>query len=138
MPRFIVFLSMFIPCIAFASDPTGLFVLFVGAPFFVVSIALVLLAFKFPKSIAVISSVFMFVNLPFMGWASSAGYMQSSGIWLLLSFTFTIISLVVSFLKLPRAEKAMTPPSYDWNCPLCGVPNKAGISICHGCKNNCG
>lgn len=93
------------PALAWASDPTPLFVLFIGLPALVFSIGLAILAYKAPKLAFACSVVFLIAHIPVMNWAFRVRYMDDAGIWLYLSCAVGVFALLASVYKL-TAPKA--------------------------------
>jgi len=85
---------------AYSSDPTGLFVLFVGIPFIVIAAIFSAICIKMPKFGAVLLSLLLIAHIPILAWASNVGYMDTAGGWLSLSFLMNIAGLFYCFNKL--------------------------------------
>ncbi|WP_156383692.1 hypothetical protein [Pseudoxanthomonas sp. Root65] len=88
-----------VPGIALASDPTPLFVLFIGAPAAAISILLAGLAYFFPKGALAFILTFLIAHAPLMWWAFDVGYMDAAGGWLYFSSVVGVCSLVLAVTR---------------------------------------
>ncbi len=87
---------------AHASDPSGLYVFFVGIPLLLFSGMLLLISFVAPKAGLVISGLALIAQTIIVGWASSVGYSGSVGGWVLLPLLVNIGALVLAVKRLQR------------------------------------
>ena len=92
------------PSIAQVSDPTPLFVAFVGVPAVTLSIAALALPYLRPRFALVPSLVLLVANIPLMIWAHHVGYMADAGHWLYISCGLAACALVLSLVKRKAAH----------------------------------
>jgi len=102
MRRRIAFLAAFLgwPTVCLASDPTGLFVLLFGVPSVLLAVVFAAIAWNAPRGGAVLCGMLLISDLPLVAWASRVGYMDSAGIWLILSISIAVIGLFISLNRM--------------------------------------
>ena len=87
---------------AFASDPTPLFVIFIAFPLIGLGVIFCLISVFAPKGGLVTGIILLLVHILILPWTSGAGYMDSAGGWMALSF---IINVSVILIALVRQKK---------------------------------
>ena len=96
-----------LPGPALASDPTGLFVLFISLPAVVAAAGLLPVCYWAPKVGVVLAGLLFAVHIPLMWWAKDVGYMQSAGGWVYTSLSLTGLGLALSLARiLPKGPPA--------------------------------
>lgn len=129
------FLLSTAPSTVYASDPTGLYVLFVGFPAILLAITNIFIATKSPKY-ALILSVFLTCSLYFLIiWSSDVGYMDREGGYLILSCLLVGVSIAIAFINIMNKKQESWRPNYNWICSVCGVTNKKDTVKCNNCGN---
>lgn len=126
-------LLAFFPVPSAASDPTGLWVMFVGFPAVLLAASILALAFVAPKISLISSIALLAAHVPVVRWSSEVGYMNREGWMLYLSMSLCAIGLMVSGVKLfvkPAGNKA---PGYAWNCHACSATNDGTANTCIRC-----
>jgi len=78
-------LAASLPATAFASDPTGLFVLFIALPAVIAGALSLPISYWVPKFGAAVTGLLLALHAPLVWWAKDVGYMQSSGGWIYAS-----------------------------------------------------
>lgn len=86
------------PTFVLASNPTPMFVMFIGLPALVMSIVIALFAHRKPKLGLGLSIVFLLAHIPTIIWASRVGYMDEAGGWLYASCGLGIYAFMVAFI----------------------------------------
>lgn len=103
---FLLLILLLVPVRAAASDPTPLFVLFIGIPFLLCSILFLVVCFFARRLGALLAGVLLLAQIPIMGWASDVGYMGSAGGWLVASLFISGVGLLVAFFREKKSEQS--------------------------------
>lgn len=101
----LVFLALLWPMPAAASDPTGLFVVFVGFPAVVISIVVLVSAFFAPRFGLFACITLLLVLVPILEWARD-GWSESARGPIYLSMGLNAAGILVSFLKIAKAAES--------------------------------
>lgn len=112
MKRWSLFLLLFlVPVPAAASDPTPLIVLFIGIPFLLCALLLLVICFFARRVGAVLMGLLILAHLPLMELAFKTRY----GVWLFASLFCSVAGFLVAVVLLrqkslqDRTELSITP-----------------------------
>jgi hypothetical protein len=97
-----------LPGPALASDPTGLFVLFISLPAVVAAVGLLPVCYWAPKLGVALTGLLLAAHIPLMWWAKDVGYMNSAGGWVYTSLSLTGLGLMLALARIlaPKGRQA--------------------------------
>lgn len=103
MKKLTQILLILLPNLVFASDPTGLIVLFIEVPTMLVAIILIILSLAIPKNGVILMSVCTGLQLPMLFWAMDVNY---NGWIQITTFLVSIIVLIVAIIRKKKHESS--------------------------------
>jgi hypothetical protein len=98
-----------LPAVCRASDATGLFVILFGVPSLLLAVVFATVAVKAPKFGASLCGLLLVSEVPLVFWAGRAGYMDSAGVWLVLSLGILVIGLLVALARIIWPPRVAAP-----------------------------
>lgn len=95
---------LILPNIAFASDPTPLFLFFIAWPLLATSILFFILVFIKARNALFINLVLLIAHILVILWASDVGYMKVKGSWVWFSLTINLGSIILWLINTKRND----------------------------------
>jgi hypothetical protein len=94
---------LLVPVQAAASDPTPFVILFIGVPF-VVSILVLVICLFARRLGAILAGLWLLAHIPFLAWIIDARFLRGAGGWLAASFLISGAGLLLALLRQKNSD----------------------------------